>query len=498
MISSILKKISLDQSHNYFLVSVIFYLALFLSNSNKITFLISIFYLGSLYLINKNLIFSTFLVFISLLPFAKGKALQIPLITREAIRRYALFDLNFYFMVYISDFFLSILVYLYLRKKIKQELIITRITSKNVLWAVLSFISLAGVALLRLISTQFFDVIFLSTLQLLKLLVIFLLSLKLFSLKHREETAVVDIISSAVLFQSTWVILQRINNGYLGKDLEVVLPNIGNALVSAENPNLLRATGTFFEPSILGTFLLMNLGIIAYILLHRKKIDSLRKNYYLTTLFLGLIAIIFTGSRALYGLTLVATLILLREYNFKLAKINPFLKSSSKFIKKHFLLFTTTVLAVISVASYLIKRLESIPTLFAADGSAMYRIQLNLYAVRLSLRNFLGTGLNLSPYELATSFPNETYIFDPAHPHNIFFQILAETGILGLVSFLLFLYFLFRPFVLKSKALNAFSIGAILFLVCAQIYPIFLNHPEILSFFFAYLGLQQNRALHHD
>jgi hypothetical protein len=150
---------------------------------------------------------------------------------------------------------------------------------------------------------------------------------------------------------------------------------------------------------------------------------------------------------------------------------------------------------VVITIPFLLQRLKSLPTLFTSDGSAMYRIQLNVYAIKLAFKYFLGSGLNLSPYHLVTAFPNDDYFFDPAHPHNVFFQILAETGVLGLSFFFFFVYFIFRPVILNKENLNRFTIGALLFLICAQVYPIFLNHPEILSYFFLYSGLHYQKKI---
>lgn len=482
----------------YLLFFFCFYTSFFLfGNSNKVLLLIALIYLLIFYLLTHNFTLALWVIFISVLPFAKGKALEIPLIAKEEVSRYILFDLNYYFSVYLSDFFLLILAYLYLRKKIYTLPAGPSLNCPQFKLTVTSFFLFCLVALLKMLTSSFPNVIFFSVLQLFKLLVILLLAFKLINFDSRVNSIVTDAIASSLLFQSLWVILQKIKGGFLGRELEVILETTGRTISTVENPALARMPGTFYEPSILGTFLLMNLGIIIFAM-SQYHLSKNKTIFYLITTGLGLIAIIFTGSRALYGLVLIAAFIIYRLAPKNLKKIiGDMTKTLKQAVAKHrplAIFFLSGLIALLGLAViYLIQRMWSFPTLLTKDGSAMYRIQLNLYATRLGFRNWLGTGLNLSPYELAVSFPNETYIFDPAHPHNIFFQILAETGVFGLSLFLLFLYFAFRPVVLKPQRLNQFSVGALLFLVCAQIYPIFLNHPEILSYLFLYLGFHFNQ-----
>ena len=111
------------------------------------------------------------------------------------------------------------------------------------------------------------------------------------------------------------------------------------------------------------------------------------------------------------------------------------------------------------------------------------------YSVKLGMSHLNGVGINLSPYFFATKFTQDQFIFDPTFPHNIFSEIFAETGIIGLVLFFLFIYLTLRNhFNLKTR-INIFAVGSIVYLISAQIYPIFLNQPELSSFLFLYLGL---------
>ncbi len=483
----------------YLIVSGLFYFSLFFSTSNKVTFLLSLIYLSVLYHFNRNLKFSIFLVLLSLLPFAKGKSLKILILSKQQIKRFALFDIDYYFPVYLSDFYFLLLVYIYIRGIITDGLNIKLKPKKKLIFPTISFILFIIVSLIRTFTNRHSDVVFLSSIQLIRLLVLFLLSAN-FVLSHKNELkAVTEIIASSLIFQSIWVILQKLNGGYLGKDLEVQLIPGLTGITATENPLQVRATGTFFEPSILGTFLLVNLSILGFVLF-KKQISAKKRLIYLISLGLGSVAIILTGSRALYGLSFLTMSFLIIKYKSTIRNRSTQIKAALKNLNfRQRILLASSFLALLAVSlPFFLQRLRSLPTLFTSDGSAQYRIQLNFYAIRLALQNFWGTGLNLSPYQLAVSFTGEKYIFDPAHPHNIFFQILAETGILGLASFFMFIYLIFRPILIKKQKVNRFTIGALFFLICAQVYPIFLNHPEILSFLFLYSGLHLNQTIKYD
>ncbi len=131
-------------------------------------------------------------------------------------------------------------------------------------------------------------------------------------------------------------------------------------------------------------------------------------------------------------------------------------------------------------------RLSTFNTLFSPDGSGTYRLQMYQYSLKLMERHPYGLGLSLTPLAYATEFPYEVFIFDPAQPHNLFLQIAIESGLIGLVFFIGFLYLALRK---NFQTRNSFFWASVLYLVAAQIYPIYFQHKELVSFLFIYLGL---------
>jgi O-antigen ligase len=302
--------------------------------------------------------------------------------------------------------------------------------------------------------------------------------------QKRDIKPLIQILAAFVIFQAIWVSLQRLRGGPLGLDLEVYLPGQEFGVRARENIDIYRSSGTFFEPSILGTFMLMH--FFFFLSLYFKNDDSTKglKGIIVMAITASLISIVFTASRGIYflliALGIIFVLLTKRLRGFSLPNMMRAIKR---------LLVIVAVIILVSTP-FIVKRLESTGTLFSATGSATSRIQLNQYAIRLAQANPFGVGLNLSPYFFATAFPQETFTFDPSRPHNIFFQVLAETGFFGLVLFALFIYYALRSYLVSKEKLSnlEFFMASLAFLAGAQIYPIFTNHPEILSFFFLYLG----------
>lgn len=461
-----------------FTLTLGYYLSLYFSINNRSLLILSFIYLLILWRIVKNFKLALFLTFIATLPFAKGKGFQIILLPKNQISRWVLFKISYFFPLYLADFFLILLIYIYIRGKLFNRFT-TPLPSQLIVPLVLFLIFTLSTITASL--GVFPDVILLSAIQLIKLLIVFT-AIFLVGVKGTKWFLYVySIASASVIFQSLWVILQRLNSGPLGKDIEVFIPGTEFGIRSSENVELFRSTGTFFEPSILGTYLLMHISLLTIIILTRK-ISSKVQSIYIISIILGLIALVFTGSRALYLLTLVSVGAIGYLHREKLVTIFARIN-----MKK---LILPAIGIGFIILPYVLNRLSSLPSIFAQYGTATYRLEMMQYAIRLAQVNPLfGVGINLSPYYLATAFPQEKFVFDPTYPHNLIFQLLAETGIVGTVLFLLFLYAVFRNALMpKQNHINEFGVAALVFLLCAQIYPIFLNHPEILSFLFLYLG----------
>jgi O-antigen ligase len=202
---------------------------------------------------------------------------------------------------------------------------------------------------------------------------------------------------------------------------------------------------------------------------------------------LGSLALVFTGSRILYGVWLVLAGFSWWFWRHNKVKLN--LKNSTKLIA---IVLIPVIIITGILIPYLAHRIETLADVFSQYGSANYRLAMMQYSTRLAIDNLWhGVGINLSPYYFATEFAGEQLIFDPTYPHNLFFQLLAETGLVGILIFIALVHDIIKPFFqyLNRGIIKKYSLAAGVYLLCAMFYPIFLNHPEISSYFFLYAGL---------
>lgn len=433
-------------------------------------------YLGAVYVVTRNLSFSLLLAFVATLPFPKGKAYQILLLPWEQIERWALYKISYFFPLYLSDMFLFALCYVYFRGRFLSQT--TKVTAGMRTPLVLFFLFIVWVVGSG-ITSAFPEVTLLSAAQLLRMMVVFFSPFMVKVDRKHLHQGIYCIAAAVLLFESAWVGLQGVSGGPLGRDIEVFLSGAEYGSRSAENPELFRLSGTFFEPSIMGTFLLMQASLLAVAVLKRAIVSTALVRTSLLAVAAGSAALVFTGSRVLYGIWAGLAIVLWRLYRRGMI-INHLIQRA----RPSWRYTIVAGCALFLLLPYMTVRLASLTDVFTQYGSATYRLQMMVYAIRLAaLYPLSGVGINLSPYHLATGFVGERFVFDPTYPHNLLFQLLAETGIVGLVLFLLFVYSVFR------RRINGFGIAALVYLICAQFYPIFLNHPELSSFFFLYAGL---------
>jgi len=425
-----------------------------------------------MYLKNKNIETTLLLAFITTLSFAKGKSFEIILLTNEQVTSNSLFNIDYAFQIYLSDVLLFFLTWILIRNKNTLNKIKKFYASKSQL----IFLFFIFFTIFSGLLSKFPLVSLLSSLQLVKMLIIMVIPL--FLSEKPSLKKIWEIIGAVVLFQIILIILQKTNNGPLGIYIESVLPKEEFGIRSNENIDVLRSTGSFFEPSILGTFLLMQYVFLKNIL-NKIKINK-EKIFIQLSILITITGIFFTASRGIYlvfiALTFLQEAVFIKNKTKNIYKIN----------NKNLILY---ILPILIAYPYLLNRFSDFPRLFSSFGSGTYRIQMYEKAFLLAKNNIMGVGLNLSPYSYAIQKFSNEIIFDPAHPHNIFFQILAETGFIGLM---IFAYFIFQAIKeIPNSYKNPFFFSIICFLASAQLYPIFINQPEIISYLFLYIGLSR-------
>lgn len=190
-----------------------------------------------------------------------------------------------------------------------------------------------------------------------------------------------------------------------------------------------RGQETVFGPS--GTFisgnnelgLAMNINVPILVYLRRDEQNPWLRRLLLVMFVLSVVAILSTYSRGA-AMGLVAVILLL------------YLKARSKLLPTLLLVLTVPIVLAV-LPERLMERFHTIET-YQEDASAMGRIRAWQLATRLAAdRPLLGAGFRpFTPETYARYLPESPELmFEGADAHNIFFQVLAEHGVTGIVLY---------------------------------------------------------------
>jgi len=246
----------------------------------------------------------------------------------------------------------------------------------------------------------------------------------------------------------------------------------------------LRAYGGLSHPNILGGFL-----VLAILILVLYKKDIFYKNnfisFFIFNLLLSLfsLALIFSFSRGAY-LALLFSLFLMLIISFvkkeKLMQIN--------ILKSGFIIF------IIFINIFLFY-----PSLFKTRMAFSTRLELKSKNERVEgykdvfkiIKDNLWFGVGMGNYTLALKnelLNKEVYFYQPVH--NVFLLILAEIGLFGFISFLVFLFSFF--YFLSFKNVYVWSLFLALIILFNLDHYFFSLHFGILLFF-TILGILTRR-----
>jgi O-antigen ligase len=415
-----------------------------------------------------------FMSFFINLPFVKGKSFSFLILPKEFVRLAIRRDLIYYFPFTISDFYLLIVLWIHFRTKGAKN-------KKAVPYFTVACLTVyLAVSIVSALMSEQLAVSLLSTVLLFKLVVIFLLPSFIKFSSGRIKTMII-IMCSFTIFEGAWGVLQNIFRGSLGRYIESFNNAYTYGKMAWENKSLLRASGTFVDPDLYGTFMFMHFIVFLYLLLSSKNITKMKLLLYGICVLLASVSVFITGNRVLYicyAASLLGMLLVLKKIRFVVAAM------------KRPRVLVGILCALAFVSPYVAVRTQNFLAVFL-QGSATFRIQIAEYALRLGWANILGVGPGVSPYHFALDFPGATVLFGPDYPHAIFFQIFAETGIFGLMIFLMFLYTAFRPLIIRARNVqySYLYLAAGAYIISACFYPLYIPLVELPSFFFLYLGI---------
>ena len=474
MLKVFTRKMMQTKERRLFAMTLGYYGILFFVPSNIVFLTVSFFYFLLLWKLLGSVEEAAFISFFINMPFVKGKSFSFLILPKEFVRLAIQRDLIYYFPFTISDFYLLIVLWIHLRTKGAKN-------KKAVpYFAVACLLVYLAVSIVSALMSEQLAVSLLSTALLFKLVIIFLLPSFIKFSSGRIKT-MISIMCSFTIFEGAWGVLQNIFRGSLGRYIESFNNAYTYGKMAWENKSLLRASGTFVDPDLYGTFMFMHFVVFFYLFLTSKTLTTARRSLYGLCALLASVSIFITGNRVLYicyVLCFVGMLIMMKKAQHAFA-----------YLKKPTVLFAT-LSAFVFVFPYAAARMQNFLAVFL-QGSATFRIQIAEYASRLGWANILGVGPGVSPYHFALDFPGATVLFGPDYPHAIFFQIFAETGIFGLMIFLIFLYTAFRPLIIRARNVqySYLYLAAGAYIISACFYPLYIPLVELPSFFFLYLGI---------
>ncbi len=218
---------------------------------------------------------------------------------------------------------------------------------------------------------------------------------------------------------------------------------------------LLRPYATFPHPNVLGGFLAVTVPIL---ISQIRQMSQIRKIFYVSTILVGLIALVLTFSRSAWIVGVLGIAWVL--FHFKPKNFIPF------------------AIIIFLLGSMFVKNFD------ATSESVIVREQLNVTAINIWQHSpIFGVGLGNFLIELPKTLPSRTvYFLQPVH--NIYLLVLSETGIVGLCGFFFLLWY-----VLKKSKIFKFQIIAFLLLGLVDHYPLTLQQGQLLLTFFLSLGL---------
>lgn len=429
-----------------------------------------------LYKLSGNFVESLWLAFLATWFFLKGRYFQIEVVSPYDWEgnRALVMDISILY----SDMILVILLYWVLTRKKLRNLKI----SNNIVHA--TFLFLIGFIFASAFSvffSEYFDVSLYYYLQLIKLVVIFLLSIYVFQNKSLLEKSL-EFLGVYVLTNALLVLLQFVKSSPLGILLEDNILQYG--VYASESNGLYRPGGFFSDPNMAATYFAVLLPLVLVLTITTKSIKS---NYGWIAVFIIISALIATASRTAWVIAFTTSFMC-----FTLVK-----RKNDIFIPEWFARYWKVMLLMMLIifSPVLISRIESMRFMFDVNSGLNYRIDHIKVGFNYFLTSPSGIGLGVIPYMMAKDFPPSVYNLQPNMLHNLPAQVGGETGIIGFTFFSIFLLLIIKLKINNLiKEFSPLTLGLLLSFFASLFmyvfFPWFL-HPRmsVLLWIFAGYGL---------
>ena len=180
-----------------------------------------------------------------------------------------------------------------------------------------------------------------------------------------------------------------------------------------------RVVSTFENPNVFGEYLIMLLPIALAFLISSKRISH--KTSYLVCLGTSALALVYTWSRGAWLGCIASMLIFL-------------IIISKRSISLYLLGIFALPIAIPMLPGSIIDRFSSIGNM--TDSSTSYRVFIWEASVKM-INDFLFTGIGIGTSAFQTVYSEYALagIETAPHAHNLYLQILVETGLFGFLSF---------------------------------------------------------------
>ncbi|OGM99252.1 MAG: hypothetical protein A3C71_01140 [Candidatus Yanofskybacteria bacterium RIFCSPHIGHO2_02_FULL_43_15c] len=253
------------------------------------------------------------------------------------------------------------------------------------------------------------------------------------------------------LFQAIIAILQFFKQSSLGLGLlgeSVISPNLTGiaSFYNMAGEKIIRTYGTTPHPNVLAGYLFLAIFAFYYLWIY-KNISK----FFLLMYGLIILAFFFTFARVAVFLLFI---------NFLVRIILVHLKFKKEYWNKKLALLSV-VTVVVATSLFLIYWSETVSRVMISSKEEAVQMRIFYNKESLSSLNWFGVG--------SGNFVNWLMVKDPNLPrnlyqpvHNIYLLVYSETGILGISAFLMFLLFLIKDFVLRTRMKNLYNYSFLL------------------------------------
>ena len=210
--------------------------------------------------------------------------------------------------------------------------------------------------------------------------------------------------------------------------------------------------GSFFgDEMVVGAYISNFIGIVSAFLLINFRKQKIIKFLIILLIFIFLTAIFLSGERTSFIKSLILVFCLYLAYSLFFTK---------KFSKKNLILFIILLSSIFVITfknPYYFKRYEEALVIIKNFENSSYgRLQQSSIII---IKNNLLFGVGPKNYRIECTKikekldpnPNHQYPFCSTHPHNIYFELLVEHGLVGAIMYIFIILLIFKKFMINKE-----------------------------------------------